>query len=68
MARTVRAQVMIEEAAADKMLAGLACITSCNPVSEVITPTTPANSENITKNPVARLPIGKYIGNIRAGA
>ena len=30
-------------------------------------PTTPAIRLNITKNPVAMLPFGKYIGNIRAG-
>lgn len=34
---------------------------------EVAIPTTPARSEKITKKPVAIFPIGKYIGNIRAG-
>lgn len=31
-------------------------------------PTTPARREKMMKNPVARLPKGKYIGNIRAGS
>lgn len=39
----------------------------CNPVSEVVNPTTPATREKITKKPVVMFPIGKYIGNIRAG-
>lgn len=41
--------------------------TLLSPVIEVVNPTTPARSDIITKKPVARLPIGKYIGNIRAG-
>ncbi|KAF7151230.1 hypothetical protein RHSIM_Rhsim02G0018000 [Rhododendron simsii] len=36
-------------------------------LTEVMNPTTPAMREKITKNPVARLPNGKYIGKIRAG-
>lgn len=36
-------------------------------MNEVMNPTTPAMREKITKNPVARLPNGKYIGKIRAG-
>lgn len=30
-------------------------------------PTRPAMSEKMTKKPVAMFPIGKYIGNMRAG-
>jgi hypothetical protein len=59
MARRVRVQVTSEAAAADIMLAGNPWPTSCRPVSEVEMPTTPVMSAKMTKNPVARLPIGK---------
>lgn len=45
MARSVRAQVMMEEAAADNKLAEVSIKTSCKPVSEVAMPTTPAMRE-----------------------
>jgi hypothetical protein len=32
-----------------------------------VKPTTPARRERMMKKPVAKFPIGKYIGNMRAG-
>lgn len=58
MARRVRPQVMTEAAAADNKLDALPSATSCKPVSEVATPTTPEMREKMMKNPVARFPIG----------
>lgn len=67
MASSVRVHVTIEEAAAACKLGAFHWITLWIPVNEVMNPTTPAMREKITKNPVARLPNGKYIGKIRAG-
>lgn len=58
MARRVRDQAVIEEAAADSKLDVLPRLKSWRPESELATPTSPAMSEKITKNPVARFPIG----------
>lgn len=41
--------------------------TLCSPVIEEVKPTTPARRERMMKKPVAKFPIGKYIGNMRAG-
>lgn len=58
MARRVRLQAMTEDAAAENMPAGFPLLTSCKPASEEATPTMPAMSAKMTKNPVARFPIG----------
>lgn len=49
---------MTEKAAAENRLAGFPRLTSCKPVSEEATPTMPAMSAKMMKNPVARFPIG----------
>lgn len=67
MARRVRAQVPIEEAAAECKLGAVHWRMFLRPVTEVPMPTTPAIRANTTKKPVAMLPIGKYIGNRWAG-
>ncbi|CAK7332965.1 unnamed protein product [Dovyalis caffra] len=41
--------------------------TLLSPVIEEVKPTTPARRERMMKKPVAIFPIGKYIGNMRAG-
>lgn len=67
MASIVRVQLRREEAAAAPKLGASHRRTLLTPVTEVATPTTPAMREKITKRPVAMFPIGKYIGNMRAG-
>lgn len=67
MASKVSAKVVNAETAAACKFGTFHSRTFCNPVMEVVNPTTPAIRENIMKNPVAIFPIGKYIGNIRAG-
>lgn len=67
MARIVRDREAREEKAAVCKLERFQRNTLWSPVNEVVNPTTPAKRDRITKKPVAMLPIGKYIGNIRAG-
>ncbi|KAK9288283.1 hypothetical protein L1049_016734 [Liquidambar formosana] len=67
MASKVSDQVVRDEAAAAFKLERFHWITLWIPVSEVVKPTTPARSEKMMKTPVAMFPIGKYIGNMRAG-
>lgn len=67
MASRVSAHVVNEDMAAACKLGAFHWKMFCNPVSEVVNPTTPATRDKITKKPVVMFPIGKYIGNIRAG-
>lgn len=67
MASRVSAQVVREEAAAVCKLRASHWAILLSPVAEVAMPTTPAMSEKTTKKPVAMFPIGRYIGNMRAG-
>ena len=67
MANTVSDKDARDEAAAACKLGAFQKATLLRPVSEVIMPTTPARRAKMTKKPVAIFPIGKYIGNMRAG-
>lgn len=67
MANRVRAHVVSEDMAAACKLGASHWKMLLSPVREVVKPTTPAIRDNITKKPVVMFPIGKYIGNIRAG-
>lgn len=59
MARHVRVQEMVAAEAAADMLSAFQKRRWLRPEMEAATPTTPARSPNITKNPVAAFPIGK---------
>lgn len=67
MANRVSAQDVNEDMAAACKFGAFHWDMLCNPVSEVMNPTTPAMRVKIMKKPVVMLPIGKYIGNMRAG-
>jgi len=67
MANRVSAHVVSEDMAAACKLGASHWKMLLSPVREVVNPTTPAIRDNITKKPVVMFPIGKYIGNIRAG-
>lgn len=58
-ASSVKVQDAREEAAAACKLGVSHCITLFIPNNEETKPTTPAMSENMTKNPVAMFPKGK---------
>ena len=62
MARRVRVQAMVPAAAADGKLSELHSRMWLRPEITEAAPTTPAIRANVTKNPVAAFPIGKYIG------
>lgn len=66
-ASMVTAQVAREETDAVCKSEAFHFETLVIPVADVAIPTTPAIRENITKNPVAMFPTGKYIGNKWAG-
>jgi len=67
MASRVSAHVVREDMAAACKLGASHWKMLLSPVSEVVNPTTPQIRDKITKKPVVMFPIGKYIGNIRAG-
>lgn len=67
MARTVRAHAMEATDAADGKLSEVHERIWLRPEINDPTPTTPAIKANVTKNPVAAFPIGKYIGEKWAG-
>jgi hypothetical protein len=67
MASRVSAHVVNEDIAAAFKLGAFHWNMLFNPVTEVVNPTTPAIRVKIMKKPVVMFPIGKYIGNIRAG-
>jgi hypothetical protein len=67
MARSVRVQAMAAVAAADGKLSRVQERRWFNPDIVDAAPTTPASKANITKNPVAAFPIGKYMGEKCAG-
>lgn len=66
-ARTVRLQAIIAAVAADGKLWAFQARIWLNPDNADATPTTPASKANMTKNPVAAFPIGKYTGEKCAG-
>ena len=67
MAKTVSDQAMVAAETAAGRLAVVDDWIWLIPVITEAAPATPAIKENITKNPVAALPIGKYIGEKWAG-
>lgn len=67
MARTVRAHAMEATEAADGKLSEVHERTWLTPEMIDPTPATPAIKANVTKNPVAAFPIGKYMGEKWAG-
>lgn len=67
MATRLRNKVMREAAAAECKCKAVPWETSLTLIVEVAIPTTPTRSATMRRNPVAMFPIGKYIGNIRAG-
>ncbi|KAL5995843.1 hypothetical protein ACLOJK_025914 [Asimina triloba] len=67
MARSVRPHAIIPNVAADIKLDAVQWMMLLSPVIELAMPTSPAMSENRTKNPVAMFPIGKCSGNRRTG-
>lgn len=58
MAKRVSPQATMEEAEADNKEEALHSRTLCSPLRDAAMPTSPARSEKITKNPVARFPMG----------
>ena len=62
MASIVRAQAMAAAEAADGKVSLVHERTWAIPAITDATPTTPAIKANVTKNPVAAFPIGKYMG------
>ena len=62
MAKTVSDQAMVAAETAAGRLAVVDDWIWLTPVITEAAPETPAIKANITKNPVAALPIGKYIG------
>lgn len=67
MARTVRVQAIRAAVAADGKLSAFQLRRWFNPDNADAAPTTPASKANMTKNPVAAFPIGKYMGEKCAG-
>lgn len=67
MASSVRDQAMAAAVSADGKLSAFQLRIWFIPAIADAAPTTPAIKANITKNPVAALPIGKYIGEKCAG-
>ena len=67
MARTVRVQAIAAAEAADGKLSGVHKRIWFIPAIAEATPTTPAIKANVTKNPVAAFPMGKYMGEKCAG-
>lgn len=66
-ARRVRAQAIAAAEAADGKLSAFQERIWLTPAMTDATPTTPAIKANVTKNPVAAFPIGKYMGEKCAG-
>ena len=62
MARRVRVQAIVAAVAAAGKLSVVQERTWLTPEIAEAAPTTPAIKANVTKNPVAAFPIGKYIG------
>lgn len=67
MARAVRVQAIAATVAADGKLSAVQERRWLSPDIADAAPTTPAIKANMTKNPVAAFPIGKYIGEKCAG-
>jgi len=67
MARTVRAHAIEATEAADGKLSEVHERIWLSPEINDPIPTTPAIKANVTKNPVAAFPIGKYMGEKWAG-
>lgn len=67
MARRVRVQATVAAAAADGKLSAVQDRIWLIPEMAEAAPTTPAIKANVTKNPVAAFPIGKYMGEKCAG-
>lgn len=67
MARSVRVHAMVAAAAAEGRLSDVQERRWLSPEMAEATPTTPAIKANVTKNPVAAFPIGKYMGEKCAG-
>lgn len=59
---------MVAAVTADGMLSNVQERRWLNPDITDATPTTPASKANVTKNPVAAFPIGKYMGEKCAGS
>lgn len=67
MASKVRDNVIREDAAAECKSEAVKRVRFKAPITEVIMPITPARRAKMINKPVAMFPIGKYMGNIRAG-
>lgn len=63
----MRVQAIVAAAAADGKLSYVQERRWLSPEMAEATPTTPAIKANVTKNPVAAFPIGKYMGEKCAG-